>query len=191
MNISKNIPINAEKVINQIYERLDLPWNNGRINESYEFPEIERLYQIINSGIEKEDFFYNGDLFRIHSRYTTTTDELDSDRERIIGNICRDNSCSVLPITEYSSRPVAFCKSYDFTDKKIFYHVISSEKAVMFHANTQGLYGIDVCKLLKRFGYESRFEGEQEVLFPLMKEYVIKEYECTPNQFKYYMRNMK
>ena len=32
------------------------------------------------------------------------------------------------------------------------------------------------------------YEDEQEILFPIFKNHIIKEYQCTPNQFRYYMR---
>ena len=49
-------------------------------------------------------------------------------------------------------------------------------------------YGIDVNCLQRRFGYLTRYAGEQEVLFPLDKELIVKEYGGTPNKFKYYLR---
>ena len=36
---------------------------------------------------------------------------------------------------------------------------------------------------------ENRYTEEQEVLFPITMDSLVKEYWCTPKQFRYYMRN--
>lgn len=167
-----------------------MPWN-GRISEYRSFPALQRLFEMMNSGIPKEVFFYQGDIYRLHSPYVTTTEWIDPQKERIISKVCSDGSCSVLPITEYSDTLVAFSKSYDFTDYRIYYKVAASQRSILIHINTKKLYGIDVNALLNRFGVDQwRYEGEQEILFPLLQEYVVKEYDGTPNKFKYYLRNL-
>ena len=125
MFISDTIPISVEAVVNEIITRQGMPWG-GRIAEHSYFPALQKLFQIMNSGIPVEDFFYQGDIYRLHSPYVTTTEWIDPGKERIISKVCSDGSCSVLPITEYSDTLVAFSKSYDFTDQKIYYKVYPS-----------------------------------------------------------------
>ena len=167
-----------------------MPWNNGRINKHEKFTKINQLFEIINSGIKKEDFMYKGDLFRIHTPYANLYKNVDPNKEIIIGKICSDGSCFVLPYTEETSEVVSFSKSPDFT-KSVYYKILHSEQAIIIHINTKNLYGIDVNAIYKKFGIKenNRFEDEQEVLFPLIKENIIKEYKCTPNQLNYYFRN--
>ena len=130
-----------------------------------------------------------GDLYRIHTSYGTLSEYIDPSKERLIGKVYEDDSCSVLSITEFSDDVVAFSKSYDFT-RSVFYKVPASRQAVIFHVNTGSLFGIDVNQFYKRYGLSNaRIEDEMEILFPLTKETLVKEYWCTPNQFKHYMRN--
>lgn len=191
MFVSKNIPLDTHKIISEIKDRQQAPWNSGRINDYNEYPTLQKLFDLINSGIPKEDFFYKGDLFRLHTPFFTCSTDVDPQRERIIGKICSDGSCRALPITEYSHKLVAYSRAFDFTDTNVFYKVYPTEKAKLLHINTQSLFGIDVNKFLNRYGIVTRYEKEQEVLFPLEKLFVIKEYNGTPNKFKYYLRKNK
>ena len=127
-------------------------------------------------------------MLRLHTPFVTLSTDVDPQRERIIGKICSDGSCTVLPITEYSYKLVAYSKAFDFTDTTVFYKVYPNDKAILLHINTQSLFGIDVNKLLNRYEIVTRYEKEQEVLFPLEKIFVKKEYIGTPNKFKYYFR---
>lgn len=188
MIVSKNIPLEVDKIINEIMHRQQAPWNNGRINEYNEYPTLQKLFDLINSGIPEEGFFYKGDLFRLHTPFDTLSTDVDPQREQIIGKIYSDGSCRVLPITEYSYKLVAYSKAFDFTDTTVFYKVYPNDKAILLHINTQSLFGIDVNKLLNRYGIVTRYEKEQEVLFPLEETFIIKEYNGTPNKFKYYLR---
>ena len=186
--ISKNIPIDAECILDEIRQRQTASWNNGKINDYLNFPYLTELYKIINSGIPEEDFFYKGDLFRIHSAYVGLSQYIDPAKEIIVGKICSDDSCKILSTTEYSEKLVAFSKSFDFTDRNIYNKIFPTERAVIIHVNTKSCYGIDVNKLQVRFGIKTRYAGEQEVLFPLKNEFVVKEYNATPNKVKYYFR---
>ncbi len=189
MIISNNIPLDVGAVINEMIKRQNLPWNNGRINDDYKFELLNKLFAIINSGIPKEEFMFRGDLFRIHSAYTTCTEFFNPAKEIRNSKICSDSSFSALPITEFSNNVVAFSKSPDFS-RSVFYKVCPSLRAVLLRVNTGFLYGIDVNAFYHQFGVSNdRFEDEKEVLFPLTKDNLVKEYCCTPNQFKYYMRN--
>lgn len=186
--ISKHIPIDANAVLQEIHYRQALPWNNGRINEYQRFPHIQALFNCINSGIPREDFMFQGDLFRIHTPYIGLASDIDSESEEIVSKVCCDGSCSIQPKTKYDGEIVAFSKSYDFT-RKVFYKVASNRRAIIIHITTGTCYGIDVNKLLARFDMEDeRYSDEQEVLFPLCRDNLIKEYKCTPNQMRYYFR---
>ena len=187
--VSPNINLSAEQVINEISERQQLPWNSGGIALYRQFPALQELFSIINSGIPREDFFYQGDLFRLHTPYIGIADDIDPSQEVVVSKICDDGSCIILPKTRYSDAIVAFSKSFDFTDPRVYYKVRASTRARLIHVNTGSHYGIDVNKLMARFGCKiERYEREQEVLFPLQKEFVVKEYNGTPNKFKYYLR---
>lgn len=188
MFLSPNIPINTQLLINEIQERQNCAWNNGRINDYKDFPLIQELFKYINSGIPKEDFFYNGPIYRIHTSYSKLKGHVDMNKEFIAGKVWCDGSCSVLPYTEETEKPCAFSKSSDFTK---FDKVIDNKTAIILSCDTGNLYGIDVNVLLNRLGSLNRFEKEQEVLFPIQNDFIIKEYKCTPNKFNYYMRKQK
>lgn len=187
MNISENIPLDVDLVLAELSWRQHAQWN-GNINEKREFPRLRELFRIINSGIPKEDFFYKGDLFRIHPSRDGLYGCIDLDRYRIVSGICDDGSCWISPITQYTDKLVSYSKSPDYTTP-VWYKVWPRVQNLFLHVQTGGLYGIDVNALFARFGfYNEKFLGEQEVLFPLFQENVVKEYLCTPAQMKYYFR---
>lgn len=189
--ISPNIPLNVIDIIEAIHKRQGLPWNCGRINDNHDFDILQELFDFINSGIPKEDFCYQGDIYRLHSSYTGESKYIDINKEFIAGKICSDDSCSILPITVYSNVLVSFSKSCDFT-RPVYYKVCPSEMAICIHSNTKDLYGIDINAITTKFGnHNPRLVEEKEILFPLSKDYVIKEYKCSPNQFNYYLRSLK
>lgn len=191
MNISKNIEINIDDVKNEILDRQGRSWNREVISENYTYNSLNNLFKIINSGIPKEDFMYVGDLYRIHSPYTSLYSCVDKEKEIVIGNICCDGSCHILRNTFYTNKVVSYSKCYDFT-RDVFYHICPSQQSIIIHSNTKDLYGIDINVLLKRFNiFNDKFVEEQEVLFPLLKDYVVKEYKCTPNQLNFYMKKNK
>ena len=187
MFISDNIKLNAEDILFEIQERQNAPWN-GYISKDYTFPVLQQLFEIINSGIPKEDFFYSGDLFRIHCPYSGYESDIDPTLEYRVSAVCSDGSCSIQRYIQYSNQVTSFSKSPDFTSSKL-YNVYNSERCSFIHLNTKEQFGIDINALQARFGISTRFQYEQEVLFPLQKEYIIKEYHCTPNQMKHYFRN--
>lgn len=187
MLISNTIKINAEDLLNEISQRQNAPWN-GYISTCRNFPLLQKLFEIINSGIPKEDFFYSGDLFRIHCPYSGYAIDIDEEKEYRASEICRDGSCSIQRYLQFSDQVTSFSKSPDFTSSK-WYKVYNTEKSTFIHVNTKELYGIDINVLQARFNIETRFAYEQEVLFPLKKDFIVKEYHCTPNQMKYYFRN--
>lgn len=174
MPVSGSIPLNRFKLIYELSERQQLPgWTGEHINDHYSFPAIQALFEITNSGISEEDFFYKGDIYRVHVACCS-------------GN---KKDGKILPETRYSDTPVSFSKSYDFT-RSVYRMVKPTEKVKIIHANTGDMYGIDVNRFLCRFsGLNPNVEQEYEVLFPLTEKYVVKEYNCTPNQMNYYLRN--
>lgn len=187
--ISPNIPLNAYEIVEAIYVHQGNPWN-GNIGNNYDEVEIlTELWKYMNSGIPKEYFFYTGDLYRIHCQRTTLAQNVDKENETIVGNISSDGSCSILPKTHYDGYPVSFSKSFDFT-KSVYSKIVHSEISIINHINTKDKYGIDINKITLRYGgYNPRVVEEQEIMFPMLKECVVKEYKCSPKQFLYYMRS--
>ena len=189
MLISEYIPLPVDRIIDEIIERQGLPWNNGRINDYSDFALLQQMFCYMNKGIPTEEYFFRGNLYRIHSSYPTLLSEVDNQHELIVHS-SDDGSCRVLPVTEYSDKLVSFSKDRDFT-RKCYNKIYADETAIMFYCNTRELFGLDVNDFLRRYGvHNERFEEEKEVLFPLMKNCIIREYTCSPNQFNYYLRNI-
>lgn len=178
--------IDVDKLIEEISDRLNAPWNNGtRISADNEYKEIKKFLNLINYKNDM-NFGYSGDLYRIHTPYSDFHEYVDLSKNEIISDICSDGSCSVLPITEYDGKIVSFSKSYDFT-KSVYYKVAEDQVCNFIHINTLDRLGIDINKIIEN----KRFEDEQEVLFPLRSDFVVKEYKrITPKEFKEIM-NLK
>lgn len=165
------------------------PWNGGGASMD-EFPALQRLFYQINAVHCKPAYAYQGRLYRIHSRHSVLVNDVDYSKERIVSTVCRDNSCSVLPVTQFSDRLASFSKSPDFTGS-IYYKVLASERAVFLVVDTKRMCGIDVVALRHMLGIGGgRHDAEQEVIFLVKRSCLVKEYWCTPNQFKYYMRGV-
>lgn len=182
--------MDIDELVNIIRRRQRLPWDNAQLNDCENSKLKEWFSYINNPTTPKEKWFYQGDLFRIHTPHTGLSQEIDKTKERIIGAVCSDDSCSILRYTQYSDNLVAFTKTYDFTSKA-FYKIREKgyPTSTCIHLNTGDKYGIDVNALYQTLGYEpTRYYDEYEVLFPLEIQYVVKEYVCTPQQFKYYNR---
>ncbi len=187
MVISKYIPLKVEEVIAEIKLRQGLPWNNGRINDYSDFSLLQKLFEYMNNGAPKDKYFYQGNIYRIHSSYAKLIEQVDHRSEHIVSQ-CSDGSCSVLPITEYSDNLVSFSKNRDFT-RPCYNKIYPTESAIMFYCCTGTMFGLDVNAFLQKYGAPNeRYIDEQEVLFPLNKKCIVKEYKCTPNQFNYYLR---
>ena len=142
---------------------------------------LEEFYIELNKNIElASKYGFKGNLYRIHTPYTALASENDRSKEYIVGEVCEDGSCSVLKETQYNNKIASFSKSYDFT-RDVFYKISSNEKCNIIHVITGIKYGIDVTKVIG----ENRFKDEQEVLFPLDKKFLLKEYKnITPIKFK-------
>ena len=180
-----------DTIIDAIKSRQSMPWDGNLRNHKwqYDYKSLQDLFDYVNSDVHPEDYFYHGDIFRIHCAHSTWLDEVDNKNEYVISK-SSDGSCSVLPKTHYSSEITAFSKNYDFT-RDCWYKICKYQQAIIFHVNTNDMYGIDVNAFLHKYGHSNeRFEDEQEILFPLDLKYVMKEYHCTPNQFNYYMRKL-
>lgn len=169
-----------EKCIKELHNRQNRDWNNGRIADNYDYPEIEKCFELINIK-QSEELGYKGDLFRIHTVTTGIIDFIDPNEYEILNEPEEeDRSCSVLSKTVYDGKIVAFSKSYDFT-KEVYYKVNPEQICNIIHINTGDMYGIDVNAIITN----ERLEDEQEVLFPLDKKYLVKEYKhITPIEFK-------
>lgn len=78
----------------------------------------------------------------------------------------------------------SWSSSYDFTTG--FNHIYPDVKYTIIHANTGDSVGIDANKLGKYLRcYNPYTEEENEVIFPMKKEFVVKVYdEITPIEFK-------
>lgn len=189
--ISNEIPIDAEAVVREIRKRQLASWNCGRINENEKFPYLQELYSIINEKQIDTPWSFRGQLYRIHTSQVACLDYIDSTRYERISKVYSDGGCRVIPITDYTSELVAYSKSYDFT-RSVYYKVCPNQKSKFIICDTNNLRGIDVCKFTKQFGgFIAKLEKEYEVLFPIIKYNIVKEYTCTPNQFNYYMRRLK
>lgn len=175
------------KLACEIEAWLGAPWNGcGKV--SVDFPELNRLFKQINQTKEVLPYAYSGRIYRIHCPHSGLAVNIDASLEYVFGRIWSDGSCSILPITQYDGRLASFSKSPDFTTLA-YYKVCPTKKAVFLVSDTGSQMGIDVMALLSYLGVEkSRFLGEREVIFPITRNTVVKEYHCTPNCFKYYMR---
>ena len=138
-------------------------------NSSFEkYKYINDLFEIINTlNCEKADWFYQGTLYRVH--------------------IKKNN-------IKYLDDCVAFSKKGDFWNRKIWYKIPSNEICTIIKVDTKDKFGIDVNEFYKSYlgkekynsneFYNNRFENENEVLFPLKKEYIETIYKTTPLKFK-------
>lgn len=166
---------------------LGAPWNGGG-KAPEQFPELNCLFKRINRIKEVLPYAYSGRIYRVHCSHSGLAADVDESREYVAGHIWSDGSCSILPITQYDGRLASFSKFPDFTTPT-YYKVCPTKKAVFLVSDTGSQKGIDVMALLLYLGVKkSRFAGEQEVIFPVTRDTVVKEYHCTPNRFRYYMR---
>lgn len=185
MNISENIPLDVNRVLTEISWRLMSTWNGDMtVNSKRKYPMLDKLFEIINSGVPEEDFFYKGDLFRIHHAQGIDKDKYNPFAHEVLGRFSGDDGqLCVVSRTRFDGKLSSFSKSYDFTNP-VWCRVVQSCPSRFIYANTGSVYGIDVNAFLKRFNIFNRWADEQEVLFPIWRENVIVEYNCTPPQMK-------
>lgn len=88
------------------------------------------------------------------------------------------------PTIKWHGMVASWSKSYDFT--KNFNHIYPEAEYTIIHANTGNSAGIDVNKFSLCLGcYNDRCACENEVIFPMKKEYVVNIYKnITPAEFK-------
>lgn len=178
------------KAWKDIARRQGEPWNDGRINDTGKYPYLTELYRVVNKNKIHFPWTYKGIIYRVHSAQDENIKEGPVNGDII--DFDDDGYGLVLPHTDYSSKElVAFTKNGDFTHQKedgignVFYKLSPDEICRFIVLDTGDLLGIDVVALKKKLGISSEiYDEEQEVLFPLLKECVVAEYTCTPNQFK-------
>jgi hypothetical protein len=181
--------VDYRMLISIIHERQGLPWGYAKLIE-WKDDFLKKVFSDMNNGvISLQPWFYRGDLYRIHTPHSGLAENIDENIERIVSEICDDGSCSILPYTQYTTSLVAFTKLHDFTDNA--FNKVYDQMSTCIQVNTGELYGIDVNALYDFLGIEKfpPYEQEQEVMFPLLKEYVIQEHVCTPLEFKAYIES--
>lgn len=94
-----------------------------------------------------------------------------------------------MPEIKWHGMIASWSSSYDFTTG--FNHIHPDAKYTIIHANTGDSVGIDANKLGDYVsGYNPHTVGENEVIFPMKKEFVVEVYEeITPNEFKNLMES--
>ncbi len=94
-----------------------------------------------------------------------------------------------MPAIKWHGMIASWSKAYDFTNG--FNHISSNIKYTIIHANTGNNVGIDVNKFGEYLGcYNPYTACENEVIFPMKKEFVVKIYKnITPIEFKELMEN--
>lgn len=94
------------------------------LNGKWHYSNLDKLFEIINSGIPEEDFFYKGDLFRIHHYKAIDKDEYNPFAHDVLGRFSDGQLC-VVSGTRYDGKLSSFSKSYDFTSH-VWYRVEQS-----------------------------------------------------------------
>lgn len=94
-----------------------------------------------------------------------------------------------MPIIKWHGMVASWSSSYDFTTG--FNHIYSDALYTIIRANTGNSVGVDVNKLTSYLnGYNLYTKDEEEVIFPMKKEFVVKVYKhITPNEFKELMES--
>ena len=93
------------------------------------------------------------------------------------------------PSIKWHGMIASWSSSYDFTEN--FNHIYADKPYTIIHANTGKSAGIDANKFGEYLGYHSRYTiGENEIIFPMKKEFVVNVYKnITPNEFKKMMES--
>lgn len=194
--ISNDIPLYLDDILNAVLQHQKQPWCDASSDECDELIVLQNLFDYMNSGAEPDVYFYKGDLYRIHTSQTMLRTQIGTDY--LILSSSSDTSCHVLRDPLYSDCVKSFSKAHKFSDKKIYNDVFSNERADIFHVKAEKQYGIDLNVLWhmipddildNKYSSYKRYCNEEEVLYPLRKQDLVKWYRCTPNQFDYYYRN--
>ncbi len=94
-----------------------------------------------------------------------------------------------MPAIKWHGMVASWSRSFDFTTN--FNHMDADSKYTIIHANTGDSAGIDANKFSEYLGcYNPYTASENEVIFPMKKEFVVKIYKnTTPSEFKALMEN--
>lgn len=94
-----------------------------------------------------------------------------------------------MPAIKWHGMIASWSSSYDFTTG--FNHISSKAKYTIIHAHTGNSAGIDVNKFSEYLGCYNRYtSSENEVIFPMKKEFVVKIYKnITTVEFKNLMES--
>lgn len=183
-----------------------LSWNDQKYIIAVTMRQF-REFPLCSGGYNEERLrFYDGvlgSLIRMRDEMRRTQNEWDmpeyeafvskwafqGDIYRVIGEVCvhedgDDEPHTEMPEIKWHGMIASWSSSYDFTTG--FNHIYPDAKYTIIHANTGDSVGIDANKLGDYVGgYNPHTVGENEVIFPMKKEFVVKVYkEITPNEFK-------
>lgn len=113
---------------------------------------------------------YQGDIFRVIDKSIVYPKE--------------GEPYSRMPKICWHGMVASWSSSFDFTVG--FNHMLPESKYTIIHANTGESAGIDTNKLGEHLGYYVSYtESENEIIFPMKKEFVIEVYEdITLTEFK-------
>lgn len=94
-----------------------------------------------------------------------------------------------MPAIRWHGMVASWSSSFDFT--RNFNHMYADSKYTIIHANTGDSAGIDANKFAEYLGcYNPYTEGENEVIFPMKKKFVVNVYKnITPSEFKALMES--
>lgn len=119
---------------------------------------------------------YQGDIYRVIG-------------EAYVYNDGDDEPHMEMPEIKWHGMVASWSSSFDFTTN--FNHMYADSKYTIIHANTGDSAGIDANKFGKYLGCCSPYtEGENEVIFPMKKEFVVNVYkDITLKAFKELMES--
>lgn len=170
--------------IRQFRER---PLCGGGYNE-----EDLRFYDgVLGNLIRTRDLYVDKGFPKSKSNFLefTTNWQYQGDIYRVLGKSCvfrKDRSKPYFrtPAIKWHGMVASWSRSYDFTVN--FNHLYPDEDYTIIHANTGDSVGIDVNKFATYLDDLNPYtESEQEIIFPMMKRYVVEIYKrITPRDFK-------
>ena len=179
-----------------------LSWNNQMYMIAVTMRQF-REFPLCGGGYDEEGLrFYDGvlgSLIRMRDKmpeYEAFVSKwaFQGDIYRVIGEARvhedgNDEPHTEMPEIKWHGMIASWSSSYDFTTG--FNHIHPDAKYTIIHANTGDSVGIDANKLGDYVGgYNPHTVGENEVIFPMKKEFVVKVYEeITPNEFKNLMES--
>ena len=157
-----------EKLIHCIRKRQDKPFESAGYN--FNDNVLQDYLEYMNSHEEEcSQYGFKGTLYRVHVPLLCHVDNVD-DKCEIVTKSSEGEHCYILKNIQYNDKIVSFTKDLTLNFLKPEYKNMLKDLICL---DTKDMYGIDVCKLMRFAGMDNeRFDYEQEVLFPLTKEYV-------------------